>query len=184
MRGVLLAGALVLAGPAAEAAEWQVDPERTKIGFEYLRDGKPANGIFDEFEGEGTFDPANPAAAVMELRIESSSIDLFDFMASGFATSAEWFDSKNHPHVTYQLARLTPVAGDDYEAYGVLTIRGQSQHITTPLTLSIDAATAHATGRITVDRTHFLLGVGPSAAFVEIGPEVTVSFDLVAVPAQ
>ena len=178
--GVVPGLGLALAAGMAEAVDWRVDSARSKIAFEYLRDGAPARGVFTEFSGEGSFDPTAPGTAELDLWIESRSIDLYDALASAFATSAEWFDSKNHPQVHYKLVRLTPLGSDEFEAYGVLTLRGQSKYLTSRLKLLINESVALAQGAIEINRADYLLGVGPSAAFVDIGPEVTVSFDLVA----
>ena len=163
---------------------WVVDPGRSEVTFEYVKDGAPTEGLFREFEGSGTFDPDNPTAARFELRIRSKSIDLFDSMASGFATSAEWFDSANHPNVVYLLNKLTPISEGTYLAEGDITIRGKTDQLRSNLSLSFEGTTAKATGTLTIKRTDFLLGVGPSALFVEIGPDVLVSFALVAQQAR
>jgi len=177
---VALSIATSLSWQLAEAAEWRVDPERSSIGFEYLRAGLPAKGIFHRFRGKGVFDRADPSSARLTLIIDSSSIDLFDALASAFATSAEWFDSKNHREMTYHLTRLMPLDDDHYDALGDLTIRGKTRPIRTEITLSIHDSQAEATGGLNVVRDDYLLGYGPSAAFVEIGQEVTVRFNLVA----
>lgn len=185
---VLLVPALMLsalAGPARAAPQtWAVMPEGSRVLFDYRRNGQPAEGRFTRFRGEGTFDVEAPAAATLELRIESASIDLGDALASAFATSAEWFDSPNHPEVVYRLRQLTPQGGDSFRADGDLTIRGKTRPVSTAVALDIGADRAFAAGTLRVNRTDFLLGVGPSALFVDIGPEVSVRFELTARPAD
>ena len=175
-----LTAAALMQAAYAQAASWVVDPAASNIVFEYQKDGAPAEGIFAEFSGSGSMDAADPGAATLEVRIETTSIDLYDTMASAFATSAEWFDSKNHPQVIYALHTLREVAAPEYEAEGVLTIRGKSKPITTRIRLEIGDTEAKASGKLNIVRSDFLLGAGPSAAFVEIGPEVAVRFDLTA----
>lgn len=181
LAAILVAIALA---PAAFAADWNIDREQSKIEFEYLRAGAPTKGIFAKFSGYGTFDPANPSAARMSLSIDTTSIDLYDAMASAFATSAEWFDSKNHPKVEYQLTGLEPLGDDVYRATGTLSMRGESKPIIADIKLVVGEKSAEAEGRLEIVRSDYLLGVGPSAAFVEIGPNVVVSFDLLARPWQ
>ncbi len=159
-------------------------PERSRIGFEYLRNGQPARGIFARFDGEGLFSSAEPEAATLELRIESASIDLDDGLASAFATSAEWFDAATHPLVTYRLTALRPLDGDRFRALGDLTIRGRTRAVRTEITLTIDGTEARAEGVLELDRRDYGLGVGPSALFVEIGGAVAVRFDLTAIPPE
>lgn len=168
----------------ANASGWVVQPAASEILFEYTSDGTPKTGVFGSFDGTGEFDKQNPSNATLELRIETSSIDLGDILASSFAQSAEWFDSKNHPDVIYRLISLTPLDGNRYEAKGRLTIRGEEQPITSQIDLEIGDDSAVAKGSLVIVRADYLLGVGPSAAFVEVGPNVTVSFDLKAVRAE
>lgn len=184
MRGLLLGLVLALGSVPAMAASWRIDREQSQILFSYLRADQPDQGAFTRFAGEGVFDPANPNDARLEIRISSGSIDLRDTVASAFATSAEWFDSKNHPDVVYRLTSLVPVGQDIYNSTGTLSIRGRTKQIEAPLTLRIENGRGTADGALVLDRTDYLLGVGPSAAFVSIGPEVTVTFQLRAIAVE
>jgi polyisoprenoid-binding protein YceI len=176
--------ALGMAPTTAEAMTWIVEPEQSRILFDYERNHQLAEGRFAVFTGSGQFDRDAPGDATLELRIDSASIDLDDRLASAFATSAEWFDTANHRHVIYRLIQLTPEGGDSYHAIGELTIRGRTRPIETTITLDIGANDAHARGSLRMNRRDFLLGVGPSAMFVEIGAEVAVRFELTAHPAR
>jgi polyisoprenoid-binding protein YceI len=174
---------LALPAPAA-GLEWTVVHERSQVLFEYRRNDQPATGYFAAFAGEGVFDRDAPGEATLELRIESASIDLDDPMASAFATSAEWFDSANHPLVVYRLLELTPEGEDRYQARGELTIRGRTRPIETTITIKIGDDETRAAGSLRLDRTDYWLGVGPSALFVDIGREVAVRFELIARPVR
>lgn len=177
--GLALATGLAT-GLASAATQWAVAPEDSRIVFRYEADGAPAEGVFTRFSGEGTFDPAAPGDATLELRIESASIDLDDARASAFATSAEWFDSANHPHIVYRLIGLTPLGGTGYRAVGELAVRGRTRPITTVIELEIGEEVARASGTLEIDRKDYGLGAGPISLFVEIGREVAVRFELVA----
>jgi polyisoprenoid-binding protein YceI len=183
------AGTLVLAGllmltPAhaviAGGAAWTIAPGDSQVGFGFERNGKAAEGVFRRFEGSGTFDAAAPGEATLEMRIESASIDLGDRTASDFATSAEYFDSANHPLVTYRLLSLTPAGDGQYMAEGELSIRGWPRKTESRISLNIQGDTAQAKGALTILRKDFFFGVGPTSLFVNLGPEITVSFDLTA----
>lgn len=180
----LLGMALGIAPATAEATNWTVAPDQSRILFDYERNDQQAEGRFARFTGSGVFDRAAPGEATLELRIDSASINLDDNVASAFATSAEWFDSVNHPQVIYRLITLTPEGGDSYHAVGELTIRGRTRPIETTIRLDIGADDAQASGSLRMNRKDFLLGVGPSALFVKIGAEVAVRFELTAHPAR
>lgn len=187
--GVLGGGLAALALPGrparAEApdptADWTVVPEASAIGFGYSLNGKAAEGRFTGVAGGGRFDPDDPASAVLEIRIAADSIDLGNPLFSAFATSAEWFDARNHPEMRYRLSRLEPVEGDLYRAHGDVSIRGRTTPLVSEIRLETGADEARASGVLTLDRTDYLLGVGPSSLIVDVGREVTVSFELTAV---
>lgn len=180
----LLGLALGMAPATAAATRWTVAPEQSRILFEYERNHQLAEGRFSAFTGSGQFDRDAPGDATLEFTIQSASIDLDDALASAFATSAEWFDSARHPEVMYQLIQLTPEGGNSYRAVGELTIRGRTRPIETTITLDIDAGVARASGSLRMNRKDYLLGIGPSALFVEIGAEVVVRFELTAHPVR
>lgn len=178
LKHTLAALALTLMPATGIAAQWQVDPGNSQVDFDYTRNGKSATGIFGAFSGTGDFDPAAPETAQLVVKIDSRSIDLDDHLASAFATSAEWFDSKNHRFITYRLTGLKPRADGKYDATGELSMRGASKPVAAVIELDFNGPIATATGTVRLNRTDYLLGVGPSAAFVEIGPEVAVRFAL------
>ena len=174
--------AMMASGARAEPVEWRIAPAESEIVFEFRSDGEPAEGTFSEFSGTGRFRPEAPSEATFEIRIRSASIDLGDARADAVATSAEWFDSANHPHIVYRLSDLTHLGANRYRARGDLEIRGKTRPVTTTITLQIGEETARAQGRLTVNRRDYGLGVGPISLFVEIGPRVSVRFDLTAHP--
>lgn len=183
-RTLLMTFMLALPTARASAARWIVDEQASRVGFEYIRAGQPAVGRFKSFHGQAMFDPAMPGAATLTLVIDSASIDLHDPLASAFATSSEWFDSKHYPEVTYRLTDLAPLGGTAYRAEGFLTLRGKTMPVTADINILVEDGSATATGTLVIDRRPYRLGIGLSTAFVEIGPEVEVRFDLRAHPVR
>ena len=89
--------------------------------------------------------------------------------------------AKSRPMQRLEEATLIPgggIEGDRYQARGLLTIRGERRPVTSEIELIIGDELAAATGELEIVRGDYLLGVGPSAIFVDIGPRVVVSFDL------
>jgi polyisoprenoid-binding protein YceI len=180
---LVLAIAIAAADPSA-ATDWLVDPEASVITFEYVLDDRPSQGAFRKVSGSGAFDPDRPERTRLELLIDPTGLDLGDPLASAFAQSAEWFDSRNHPEVRYRLVRLTPRAEGDWLALGDVTIKGRVVIVETPVALAIGDGRAEAQGTVVFDRRDFAIGTGISRLFVTVGAEVSVSFDLVARPAD
>lgn len=185
-RGIVLAALLVALSPhsalAATPLRWLIEPDSSTVEFDFTMDGKPGQGVFRRFHGGGSFDPEHPEAATLTVTIDSASADFGSAVVNAFATSAEGFDSRNHPEVVYRLTGLEPLGGLGYRATGEVTIRGRSQMLETPVTLSVTETSARAEGRIEFDRRPFGLGVGPFSAMVDLAPTVAVHFILNARP--
>ncbi len=158
-------------------------PGISSIAFDYRMNGAPAEGRFIEMSGEGVFDPTDPGATRFELRIPVRGLDLGNPLFSAFAQSAEWFDATHWPEVVYRLARLQPRGDGMWEALGDIAVKGRLVILRTPVTLAFDGPEARARGALVFDPGAVGLGQGPSALFVRLDPEVTVTFDLVARPA-
>jgi polyisoprenoid-binding protein YceI len=160
--------------------EWAVAPDASTIAFTFVLNGAPGQGAFRRMSGEGRFDADDPAATRFELRIPTDGLDLGNPLYSAFAQSADWFDTATHPEVVYRLAHLTPLPDGRWEALGDISAKGRLVVLRTPIALEIGSGTARARGELVFDRRAVGVGVGPSALFVSLDPDVTVTFDLVA----
>lgn len=175
---VLAAVTLLGKSDVALAKVWEVDPGASEVEFQYQRDGEPAIGYFRAFAGNGQFEIDAPDSAELEIRIHATSIDLLDPLASAFANSSEWFDTKNHPEIVYRLSKLTQISPGLFAAEGNLTVRGKTKRIASEIALDVASDSASAEGTLKIRRSDFGLGIGLSTALVEIGPFVTVRFRL------
>ena len=184
MRHALAALALAAAASPGLAREWRVDPEASEIVFAYTVNGVPAEGRFTGLSGVGAFDPARPGDTRFTLTIDVTSMTLRDPVETAFALSPDWFDAARHPEARYRLARLERLPDGRWRALGDLTIKGELAVMRTPIALEIGADRAEAAGSVVFDRRDFGLGSALGDLFVEIGREVSVTFDLVARPAD
>lgn len=177
-RLVLAAMAMLIAPATALSTGWSTDLDASRISFQYVLDGKRKQGAFHDFQANGRFSPDALEKAEMTLKVKTRSIDLSNALASAYATSAEWFDSKNHPYVEFHLTGLTSLGGTSYRADGKLMIRGKSKPTSLELNLEFTDGAARARGTLNITRRDFWLGFGPSTALVDVGPDVAVEFDL------
>lgn len=178
-------GPLIVAGAAMAAPQdYVVVPDRSSVSFHFTEGGVERGGEFEQFTGTGTFDAETPGDAALAFEVESGSIELGNAIVEEFARTGEWFDSARHPSITFRLTGLEPIAADRYMAEGVLGIKGRERPISAPVRLSFGAGEVEAEGDLRVNRKAYHLGTGASQAFVDIGTEVSVRFDLVARPAE
>ena len=89
-------------------------------------------GRFGAVEGTLTLDPANPAQSLVDVQIDTASIDTRNEQRDGHLRSADFLDVETYPKITFRSTRIeggfqTP--GDRFKVYGDLTIRGATREV-------------------------------------------------------
>jgi len=117
----------------AEKETFVLDKNHTQIGFRVRHFVSKVGGRFGRFQGTITLDRAKPEESAVELRIEAASIDTGIANRDKHLNSADFFDTANHPEITFKSTKIVPKGGDVYDVTGDLTMRG----VTKPITLSV-----------------------------------------------
>jgi polyisoprenoid-binding protein YceI len=125
LQGLLQEGAL--------AGGWVLDPRKSSIR---LKSGSnwglaAVNGTFGEVSGNGTVFPDGEVTGT--LTVAAASIDTNNTRRDRHLRSADFFDSANHPDITFSAEAIRP-SGRGVTVTGALTVRGRTQP------LSFDAA--------------------------------------------
>lgn len=179
LTGMIGALALLTATPAS-AAHWNVDAAHSKLGFTVIWAKQPFTAAFNSWKANIDFDPANLAASKVDVTIAigSETSEETDFDASvkgdiGFAAA-------QFPTAHFVTKSFTHKSSGDYVAQGSLTLKGVTQPITLPFTLTINGKTAHMVGSAVVMRNLFNVGTGQWAAADPVAHEVKVNIDITA----
>lgn len=181
---LLSALGIALAALPAWAEAWRIDSAASSLAIVYFVDGQERQGGFTRFSGVAEFDAAALETADLSFDIETASIDVGEPFGTQFVKSIDWLFVEEHPVAQYRLIRLERIEGDRYRAFGDLSLRGETRAVEGELSIALAKGEASAVGEARFDRKDFGVGVGFSALFVEIGPEIRVAFDLVARPAR
>ena len=129
----------------ALTGEWVLDPHRSSIGLKNKSMAGLArvNGVFREVSGNGTVSADGGVSGT--LTVAAASIDTKNTRRDTHLRSADFFDSGNHPDITFTAQAIRP-SGQGFAVTGTLTVRDH----TAPL--SFDAtATVQGSGEISVD---------------------------------
>lgn len=180
MRSLLFVCACLLWSGAAHAAEWTIDPAKSRLGFVGKQGGSPFEGRFTRWSGKIDFDPANPAAGKAVIDIDMASAATGDRQKDDSLPQGEWFDVKGFPQARFEAASFRAKGGNSFEAVGALSIRGIRKEVVLPFTLDINGPTAQAKGRLEMIRTDYGIGQGPWKSGETVALEVAVVVDLTA----
>ncbi|HMA50853.1 MAG TPA: YceI family protein [Magnetospirillaceae bacterium] len=175
---VLVAFGVAWAHPAA--ADWAVDAGKSTLGFNASVSGASFEGKFKSWQAEIAFDPASPAAGHAKVTIDMASAATGDRQRDSALPDSDWFAVKKNPQAVFEATSFKALGGNQYEAIGTLTIRGNSKPVTMPFTLDITGADAHAKGKLDIVRTDYGVGQGEWSTAETVGLGVSITFDLVA----
>jgi polyisoprenoid-binding protein YceI len=142
-------------------------------------------GEFTKMTGEASYDPANPEASKLEVKIDVNSISTRDEKRDGHLKSADFFDAEKYPNITF-VAKSVKKKGDGLEVTGDLTIRDATH----PVTVKVDEVTGEhpdpwgnkrigANGSLKIKRSDFGMTWNSAleAGGVVVGDEVTIHLD-------
>ncbi len=168
----------LLASPAAQAADWQVDPARSTVKFSGMQDGQPFTASFKTFTAEVSFDPADLAASKVTVTLPIAAIIAEAPMIQQEIAGADWFDARQFPAATFTAAVFRKVDDGHFEADGTLTIRDHSRPLTLPFTFAETAGRATVTATVSLKRNDYGIGQGNWATDPSVAQDVKVEIAL------
>lgn len=139
----LLGLSLVLAALPAAAEPMQIDPEVTTAAFSVrVAWVRRIEGRFGRIEGAVERAPDRPGLAI-DVRIAADAVDMNNPEHADWARSAEFFDAKRHPWITFHAERVPEqLLLDGGELRGELRLRG----VRRPQSLWLEPATCDRPG--------------------------------------
>jgi polyisoprenoid-binding protein YceI len=176
--------------PTTLTGTYSVDPTHTRIGF-VARHAMvtKVRGSFNDFEGSGYFDAANPANSKLQLTIKAASVDTGNADRDAHLRSNDFLDMDTYPQITFASTGVEPVGSDSYRVTGDLTIKGVTRSVTVDFEYTGTAVDPYGNQRIgfegttTVNRKDW--GVNWNAALeaggVLVSEKVTLEFDVSAI---
>jgi polyisoprenoid-binding protein YceI len=167
----------------AFAAEWNVVPETSSVGFTGLQQGTKFNGRFTRFTAKINLDAADPTKGSIVGTVDLSSVNTRDPDRDTALVDKDWFNVKEFPEAKFESQKIERGADGSFAAAGQLTIKGQTKPATlkfnlTPAATSAGAASsAQFAGTMAVNRFDFNVGEGWNDTSW-VGQDVTVEIKL------
>ncbi|BCG00793.1 hypothetical protein PPGU19_053610 [Paraburkholderia sp. PGU19] len=176
----VLAGTAAVLFAAALPAFAQVDAGKSTVVATSKQMNVPVDGSFKKFNAQLTFDPAKPTAGSANLSIDTDSYDLGDPEYNKQVRGKEWFDSATFPKATFVSTVIAPAGGNQYKVTGKLTIKGKSQTVTVPVSITQQGATQTFDGALPIKRTQYDIGSGEWKDTSVVADDVVIKFHIVA----
>jgi Uncharacterized conserved protein len=121
-------------GTARAADNYSIDPSHSNMGFNIRHFFSRVPGHFTKFEGTITWDTQDVTKSVVNVSIDTASINTEEPKRDAHLKSADFFDAEKFPKITFVSNKVTSVSKDKLKVDGMLTIRGVSK----PVSLDVD----------------------------------------------
>lgn len=143
---------------ALAAAGSSIDAAHSSVVATYRQENVPVEAPFKRFGGHVEYDAAQPAAARASIEVSTGTLDLGAEDYNAEVRKKEWLDSATYPTATFVSTAIKPGAAGHFEATGTLTLKGRTQTLTVPVTVSKAGAASSFDGELTISRAFFGIG--------------------------
>lgn len=169
---------------AKKATVFQVDAKESKLSWTGKKVTGQHQGTINIADGKlevesnvlkgGSFSLDTRSIAVTDLKDEGSNAKLL-----GHLKSDDFFSVEKFPAATFTTTSVTSKGGGNYEVTGNLTIKGITNPVTFPATVTVASNKLTAKAAIKVDRTKYNIKYGSKSFFEGIGDKAIYDdFDL------
>ena len=175
---------------AALTGSYTIDPAHSRIGF-VARHAMvtKVRGSFNDFDGSGYFDAANPANSKLQLSIKAASIDTRNPDRDAHLRSNDFLDMDTYPRITFTSTSVEQAGDVRFRVNGDLTIKGVTRPVTVDFDYTGSAVDPYGNQRIGFEGTTVVnrkdWGVNWNAALeaggVLVSENVTLEFEVSAV---
>ena len=160
-------------------AEQKLLPAQSDIVFVSKQMGVPVEGRFKAFDAQINFDPAKPAAAKIAFSVDMSSATLGSKETDAELVKPDWFNTAKFAKAGFQSTAVKNTGPGKYEVSGKLSIKGFSQDITVPVSLSQTGGLTTAVGAFALKRLPFKIGDNEWSDTSMVADDVQVKFKFV-----
>jgi polyisoprenoid-binding protein YceI len=112
------------------ASTWKVDTDHSSADFaiQHMAISK-VKGSFENISGKVEFHESGPNPFSIELTIDTASIDTGVTKRDDHLRSADFFDVKQYPVITFTSEKVVATENGNFEVEGTLTMHGVTKNI-------------------------------------------------------
>jgi polyisoprenoid-binding protein YceI len=140
------------------ASAQQLIPAQSEIVFVSKQMGVPVEGRFQKFSAQMTFNPSKPGQANIAFTVDMASATLGVKETDAELPKADWFNTAKFAQATFQSTGVKALGAGKFEVSGKLSIKGATQNVVVPVSLTQAGANTTALGTFTLKRLAFKIG--------------------------
>jgi polyisoprenoid-binding protein YceI len=160
----------------SQAPVFEFDRADSRINF-HVRATVKIAGKFDHWDATLAFTSPDETTGVLEITIQSASVDTGSGMKNGKLKSKDFFDVEQNPLIVFKSTKFVQIAPHTFEVDGDFTIRGVSNPEKLVLTVSgKGSSTGEVKGSMVFNRKDY--GMNKGIPFIKIADHVDVNFHL------
>ena len=159
-------------------AQQKLLPAQSDIGFTFKQMGVPVEGRFKKFDAQIHFNAEKIAASTVSFTVDIASATLGSPEIDTELPKASWFNTAKFPQATFASSAFKSLGAGKYEVTGKLSVKGQSQNVVVPLTMTQAGTNTTAAGVFPIKRLAFKIGENEWADTSMVADDVQVKFKL------
>lgn len=160
----------------AQAPVFEITPLDSTISF-HVKSSATIAGKFDQWSARLTFTSPDETTGVLEIDIQSASVDTGSGIKNNKLKSKDFFDVQQNPVITFRSTKFVQSGPDTYEVDGDFKIRGVSNPEKLTLTVSgKGTGSGEIKGTMVFNRKDY--GMNSGIPFIKIADHVDVTFHL------
>ena len=175
---IVFVGASLIGVSGAAIAQQKLIPAVSEIAFISKQLGVPVSGKFKKFDAEVSFDPKKPEAAKVNFTVDLLSADIGNSETETELKKPGWFNSAKVPTATFQSSGVKSIGPGKFEFTGKLTVKGLSQNVVVPVSITQSGGKSRVVGSFTLKRLDFKIGDGDWNDVTLVANEVVVNVNL------
>jgi polyisoprenoid-binding protein YceI len=160
-------------------AQQKLQAAQSEIVFVSKQMGVPVEGRFKSFDAQIAFDPAKPANGKISFSVDMASATLGNKETDAELQKPDWFSTVKFAKAGFQSTTIKSTAPGKYEVSGKLSIKGLSQDIVVPVSLTQTSGLTTAVGSFALKRLGFKIGDNEWSDTSMVADEVQVKFKFV-----
>jgi polyisoprenoid-binding protein YceI len=160
-------------------ADQKLQSAQSEIVFVSKQMGVPVEGRFKAFDAQISFDPVKLAAAKISFSVDMASATLGSKETDAELVKPDWFNTAKFAKASFQSTAVKSTGAGKYEVSGKLSIKGLTQDISVPLSLSQTGGLTTAVGAFALKRLPFKIGDNEWSDTSMVADDVQVKFKFV-----